>query len=113
MVGTVLKFLWFLFGLMVVVNIALIVRLRVLSLNNKVQVPEGELPTIDQIGTIKMIYRDDRLLVEMQGEQGSFDVVCEIYEFANGLPSTGDRVQVSSVCGRIVTVQQLAKTPSL
>lgn len=100
-----MKVLWIVLGLMTIINVWLIIRLSLLK--NVKAVSDTQLPIVGQTGVIKMIYRDDRLLVEMQSPSGSFDVVCEIQSFTNGFPRAGGAVKVSAVSGRIVEVNQV------
>lgn len=93
------------FLLMAVVNIALVI------LYFRPDIADKNLGlttlTVGQTGTIKSIYRDDRLAVEFSSQSGFVEAVCELVTM-NKLPRAGDSLRIISISGCYVYVEQVA-----
>lgn len=87
-------------GFMLVVNILLGISLWRLSIARE-NLKQGGL-SVGQEGRIKLIYRDDRILVSISGQ----DTVCEIATY-NGIPRVGDTVKITSIQGCTIFIGQI------
>lgn len=92
------------FLLMAVVNIALVLRYFRPDIADK-NLGLTTL-TVGQTGTIKSIYRDDRLAVEFSSQSGFVEAVCELVTM-NKLPRVGDSLRIISISGCYVYVEQV------